>query len=68
MADGVAQDGPMDGKLTPCPTNDKVETSLGAASTRWIVLAAVMTVIVLNLPGVVQEPTDDLLGLPLYVL
>ena len=68
MADGAVPIGPMDGELTPCPTNDKVETSLGAASTRWIVLAAVMTVIVLVLAGVVQEPTDDLLGLPLYVL
>ena len=68
MVGGAVPIGPMDGESTPCPTNDKEETSPDGALTRWIALVAVMTVIVLDLAGVVQVPTDDLLGLPLYVL
>ena len=68
MADGAVPIGPMDEESTPCPTNDKVETFQVSASTRWIVLVVVMTVIVLDLAGVLEVPTDDLLGLLLYVL
>jgi hypothetical protein len=58
----------MDEESTPCPTSDKVDTFQVSASTRWIALVVAMTVIVLDLAGVVQVPTDDLLGLLLYVL
>ena len=68
MADGAVPIGPMDKELTPCPTNSKVATSRVGVLTRWIVLVAVMTVLVLDLAGVVRVPTDDLLGLLLYVL
>jgi hypothetical protein len=68
MADGAVPIGPMDEELTPCPTSDKVATFQVSASTRWIVLVVVMIAIVLDLAGVVHLPTDDLLGLLLYVL
>jgi hypothetical protein len=68
MDAGADPIGPMDGELTPCPTSDKEETLPVNASMRWIALVVVMTVIVLDLAGVVQVPTDDLLGLLLYVL
>jgi hypothetical protein len=68
MADGAVPIGPMDGELMPCPTSDKEETFLDAVLTRWTVLVAVTTVIVLDLVGAVEVPTDDLLGLLLYVL
>lgn len=65
---GAVPIGPMDEESTPCPTEDKGVTLLVAASTRWTVLVVAMTVIVLDLAGVVEVPTDDLLGLLLYVL
>lgn len=68
MVGGAVPIGPMDRESTPCPTSDEAGTSQVSASTRWIALAAVMTAIVLDLAGVVQLPTDDLLGLLLYVL
>lgn len=68
MDAGADPTGPMDEESTPCPTEDKGATLLVAVSTRWTVLVAVMTVIVLDLVGVVQVPTDDLLGLLLSVL
>ena len=43
MADGVAQDGPMDGKLTPCPTSDKVVISRDRVLMLLIVLAVSTT-------------------------
>ena len=68
MDAGAGQTGLMDEESTPCPTKDKEATLLVAVSTRWTVLVAVMTVIVLDLVGVVEVPTDDLLGLLLSVL
>ena len=68
MDAGADQIGPMDVESTPCPTNDKEATLLDVALTRWIVLAAVTIVTVLDLADVVQVPTDDLLGLLLSVL
>lgn len=68
MADGAVPIGPMDEELMPSPTNSRVETSRVGALTRWIVLVAVTTVLVLDLADVVQVPTDDLLGLLLFVL
>ena len=68
MAGGVVPIGPMDEESTLCPTNSKAETLLDFASTRWIVLVVVMTVIVLDLADVLPVPTEDLLGLLLYAL
>jgi hypothetical protein len=58
----------MDDKSLHSSTSAKAGTLLDGALTRWIVLVVAMTVIVLDLAGVVQVPTDDLLGLLLYVL
>jgi len=68
MADGAVPIGPMDDESLHSSTSAKVATLLDGVSTRWTVLVAVMTVIVLDLAGVVQVPTDDLLGLLLFVL
>ena len=68
MADGAVPIGPMDGESPHSSTSNKEATSKVGASTRWIVLVAVTTVLVLDLAGVVQVPTDDLLGLLLYAL
>ena len=68
MAGGAVPTGPMDGELTPCPTNSKAGTLPGGASTRWIVLVGITTAAVLDLTGVLQLPTDSLLELLLFVL
>lgn len=43
MADGAVQDGPMDGKSTPCPTSDKVVISRDRVLMLLIVLVVSMT-------------------------
>ena len=68
MAGGAVPIGPTDGKFLLSSTSDEEETSQDGVLTRWIVLAVVMTVTVLNLAGVVQVPIEDLLGLLLSVL
>ena len=68
MADGAVPIGPMDGESLHSSTSDVEETSPDSVSTRWIVLAVAMTVTVLDLVGVVQVPTGDLLGLLLSAL
>jgi len=68
MADGVVPIGPMDGESRRSITRTLEEISPDPASTRWIVLAALMTVLVLDLVGVLPVPIEDLLGALLFVL
>jgi hypothetical protein len=68
MADGAVPIGPMEEESLRLSTERKVADLLKLVWIRWIALAVVMTAIVLDLAGVVQVPTDDLLGLLLYVL
>lgn len=68
MVGGAVPIGPMDGESPHSSTSEAAEILPGGASTRWIVLAVLMTGAVLDLAGVLELPTDDLLQLLLYVL
>ena len=68
MANGAVPIGPMDEESPHSSTSNKAETSQVSASTRWIVLAVLMIGAALDLAGVLQLPTEDLLELLLYVL
>ena len=68
MADGVVPIGPMDGESRRSITRALEEHSPDPVLIRWIVLAALMTVLVLDLVGVLPVPIEDLLGPLLFVL
>ena len=68
MAAGVDPTGPMDEESRRLITRMLEETSPGAVSTRWIVLAVLMIVLALDLVGVLPVPIADLLVPLLSVL
>ena len=68
MDDGAVPTGPMDGESRRLITSVLEETSPDPVSTRWIVLAALTTVLALDLAGVLPVPIEDLVVLLLSVL
>lgn len=68
MAAGVDPTGPMDEESLRSITRELGEPSPDGASTRWIVLAVLTTVLVLDLVGVLPVPIEDLLVPLLSVL
>ena len=61
MAAGVDPTGPMDEESRRSITSALEETSPDPVSTRWIVLVALTTALVLDLAGVLPVPIGDLL-------
>ena len=68
MAAGVDPIGQMEGESRRLITSALEEHSPDPVSTRWIVLVVLMTVLVLDLVGVLPVPIEDLLVPLLSVL